>query len=173
MNLAKVRVGDVGVNLGGGDVGVAEHGLDRAEVGAVHEEVSGKRVAESVRGDVFGDAGGFGVVINDALDGAGGEAAEISGSVDGVEIVGVVEKECGEGVASNGEVISGGAGGGFTDEDGAVFFALAADDEFATVEVDRVAIKITEFGDAEAAREEKFDDGAVAKAGFGVGRDSV
>ncbi len=30
-------VGDVSVNLGGGDVGVAEHGLDGAEVGAVHE----------------------------------------------------------------------------------------------------------------------------------------
>ncbi len=29
-------VGDVGVDLGGGDVGVAEHRLDGAEVGAVH-----------------------------------------------------------------------------------------------------------------------------------------
>lgn len=33
----EVRVGDVGVNLGGGDVAVAEQGLDRAQVGAVHQ----------------------------------------------------------------------------------------------------------------------------------------
>jgi len=32
----EVGVGDVGVDLGGGDVAVAEQGLDRAQVGAVH-----------------------------------------------------------------------------------------------------------------------------------------
>lgn len=37
--------------------------------------------------DVFGDAGSFGVMVDDALDGARGEAAEIAGGVDGVEIV--------------------------------------------------------------------------------------
>lgn len=45
MNFAEVGVGDVGVDLGGGDVGVAEHGLDAAEVGAVHEEVGGEGVS--------------------------------------------------------------------------------------------------------------------------------
>ena len=44
MNLTEVRVGDVGVNLGGADVSMAKHGLDRAEVGAIHEEVSGEGV---------------------------------------------------------------------------------------------------------------------------------
>ena len=37
VDLAEVLVGDVGVNLRGGDVRVAEHGLDGAEIGAVHE----------------------------------------------------------------------------------------------------------------------------------------
>ncbi len=37
MNFLEMRVGDVGINLGGGNVGVAEHGLDGANVGAVHE----------------------------------------------------------------------------------------------------------------------------------------
>ena len=32
---------DVGVDLGRGDVGVAEHGLERAQVGAPLEEVAG------------------------------------------------------------------------------------------------------------------------------------
>ena len=41
----EVLVGNVGVNLGGGDVGVAEHGLHGADVGAVHEEVGGEAMA--------------------------------------------------------------------------------------------------------------------------------
>lgn len=64
-------------------------------------------------------------------------------------------------------------GGGFRDENGAVFLALAANDELATVEIDAVAIEFDEFGDAEAAGEEKFDDGAVAKAGFCAGVDGI
>lgn len=45
MNLAEMGVGDVGVDLGRADVGVAEHGLNRAKVSAVHKEVGGERVA--------------------------------------------------------------------------------------------------------------------------------
>lgn len=45
MNLAEMGVGDVGVNLGGTNIGVAEHGLNRAKVSAVHKEVGGERVA--------------------------------------------------------------------------------------------------------------------------------
>ena len=36
---------DVGVDLGGADVGVAEEGLDGAQVGAVVDEVGGEGVA--------------------------------------------------------------------------------------------------------------------------------
>lgn len=36
MDRTQVRVGDVGVDLGGGNVAVAEHGLDRTEIGTVH-----------------------------------------------------------------------------------------------------------------------------------------
>ena len=37
-------VGDMGIDLGGGDRGVTEHGLDGADIGAIHEEVSSKGV---------------------------------------------------------------------------------------------------------------------------------
>ncbi len=37
MHFFEMLVGDVGVDLGSGDVGVAEHGLDGTDVGAVHE----------------------------------------------------------------------------------------------------------------------------------------
>lgn len=48
---------DVEVDHGGGDVGVAEEGLDGADVGSGFEEVCGKGVAEGVGGDAFGDSG--------------------------------------------------------------------------------------------------------------------
>ena len=64
----EVLVGNVGVNLGGGDVGVAEHGLHGADVGAVHEEVGGEAVTEGVGGDVFRDAGLFCVGLDDTFD---------------------------------------------------------------------------------------------------------
>lgn len=38
----QVWVGDVGVNLGCGDIAVTEHGLNAADVGAVHEQISRK-----------------------------------------------------------------------------------------------------------------------------------
>ena len=90
MNFFEMLVGDVGVNLGGRDVGVAEHGLDRAEIGAVHEEVGGEAVAESVGGDMFRNAGFAGVFLDDAFDRAGGKAAIIAGSVGGGEVFAVV-----------------------------------------------------------------------------------
>jgi len=166
-------VGDVGVDLGRADVGVAEHGLDAAEVGAVHEEVGGERVAQSVWSDVFGDAGEFGVVVDDALDAAGSETAEVTGRIDGVEMARVVEKEGGEGIASDCEIVTSGLSGGFADKNRTVFFAFATDNELAAVEVDTIAVQTDKFGNAKAAREEEFDDGAVAKARLGVARDGV
>ena len=41
----------MGVNLGGADVGVSQHLLERAQVCAVGEQVAGERVAEHVRRD--------------------------------------------------------------------------------------------------------------------------
>lgn len=173
VDFAEVRVSDVSVNLGGANVGVAKHSLDAAEVGAVHQEVGGEGVAEGVRGDVFGDAGGSCVVVDDALDGAGGEATEVAAGVDGVEVVRVVKKEGRKAVVADCEVVASGVGCGFADEDRAVFFAFAANDKLATVEVDGIAVEIDELGDAETAGEKKFDDGAVAEAGLGVGGDGV
>ena len=48
MHVPQLFIRHVGVYLGGGDVGVAEEGLDRAKVGAVGEQVGGKAVADDV-----------------------------------------------------------------------------------------------------------------------------
>lgn len=59
---------DVGVDLGGGDVGMAKHFLDNAKIGAVIEEVSGEAVAELVGMNLLGDASGRGALVDDLFD---------------------------------------------------------------------------------------------------------
>lgn len=144
----EMLVGDVGVDLGGGDVGVAEHSLDGAEIGAVHEEVSGEAVAQSVGRNVLGDAGGAGVFLDDAFNGAAGETAIIARGVGGREVFTIIEKEGSEGIGAGIKVVLDAFGGGGGDENGTVFAAFATDKEFATVEVDGVAVELDELGNA-------------------------
>jgi len=49
VHLAQARGRDVGVDLRGSDVGMAEKRLHDAEIGAVVQEVAGEGVAEHVR----------------------------------------------------------------------------------------------------------------------------
>jgi len=51
----KLLVDDVGVNLRGGQVGVAEGLLDKADVVCLPQEAGGEGVAQGVRVDVLGD----------------------------------------------------------------------------------------------------------------------
>lgn len=50
--------GDLGVEGGVVELGVAEQDLDHPDIGAVLQEVGGEAVAQSVRADALGDAGG-------------------------------------------------------------------------------------------------------------------
>ena len=68
MDGAEAVLVDVGVDLGGGDVGVAEHFLDDPEVGAVVEEVGGEAVAELVGMDFLGEASSGGAFVDDLFD---------------------------------------------------------------------------------------------------------
>ncbi len=51
-------------------------------------------------GNVFRDAGKFGIFLDDALDRAGSETAEVAGCVDGLLVFTVVEEERGEGIGA-------------------------------------------------------------------------
>ncbi len=77
----EVGVGDMGVNLGSGDVGMAEHSLDRSQIGAIHEEVGGETMAQGVGRNMLRDAGEFGVFLDNTFNRTGGEAAKIAGDV--------------------------------------------------------------------------------------------
>ena len=69
MDLSELLVRDVGVDLGRGDRRVAEHGLDRADIGAVAEQIGGERVPERMGRDLFADNARFdGVFMDDSLD---------------------------------------------------------------------------------------------------------
>jgi len=52
VDVAEAVAGDVGVNFGGADGGVAQEFLDDAQVGAMLEQVGGEAVPEHVGGDV-------------------------------------------------------------------------------------------------------------------------
>lgn len=91
-------------------------------------------------GDVFGNAGEFSVFLDNAFDGAGGEAAVISVSGGDAEVFTVVEEEGGERIGASGEIVGNFVGGRFGDEDGAVFAAFAANHEFAAIKVDVVPV---------------------------------
>ena len=120
-------------------------------------------MAQGVGRDVFGDAGGDGVALHQALDAADGEA-RVHAAFGVVFGAGIVDEERFAGVFAGLEVAVDPVGGLLGDEDGAVFLAFAAHHEFAAVEVDVVDVEADELGYAQAAREEEFDNGTVAEA---------
>ena len=107
----EVGVADVGVAIGGGDIYVTEHFLDDSEIGAVVEEVGGKRVAEGVWGDGFGDCG-FGDVIfdhfphGDSVDSFASAGDKEGGLLWGAHVVSCLKEvlvDGGEGLLAHGD----------------------------------------------------------------------
>src|SRR5208283_2215381 len=56
-SLPQARPQHVRVDLGGGDVGVSQHGLHAAQVGAAFQQVGGKAVPDGVRRQMLKNAG--------------------------------------------------------------------------------------------------------------------
>ena len=140
VNFAKVGIGDVSVDLGGGNVGVTEERLDRAQVGAVHKEVGSKTVTQSMWSDMFGDAGVASVSLDDALNAARGETAIVARGGRDLEIFRIIKKEGGEAVVAKIEIIFNAISSGLVDEDRAILFTFAAYNKFATFKIDGIAI---------------------------------
>lgn len=98
VDLAETGLVDVCVELGGGDVGVAEEFLDDAEVGAAVEEMCGKGVAECV-GVHVGETCAGGDSFDDLPDGHAFEGAAVAGEEESsfVEFLGAEELWAAEG----------------------------------------------------------------------------
>lgn len=150
--------GDVGVDLGGGEVGVAEELLDAAEVGSVVEEVGGEAVAQFVGTDLELDAGTAQVFLEQVVDGAGGDAAAEFAEKEGALM------DSG-GVA----VVLDGAEGGRADGAEAVLAAFAGDAEGLVDDVDVSDVEFHQFVQAEAGAVEELENGGVAGGGPGGG----
>jgi hypothetical protein len=68
MYFLEMLIGDMGVDLGGGDRGVSEHRLDAPDIRSIGEEIGSKGVPQRMRVDIFDDAGFGGIVFDDAFD---------------------------------------------------------------------------------------------------------
>ena len=67
MDIAELFVRHMSVDLRCGNVGVAEGGLDGAEIGAVWKQVGGEGVANGVRRYFLGNSGFNGVMFDDSF----------------------------------------------------------------------------------------------------------
>ena len=97
-------------------------------------------MTQSMRSDMFGDAGVASVSLDDALNTSGGETAIVARGGRDLEIFGIIKKEGGEAVAAKIEIIFNAISGELVDENRAILFTFAAYDKFATFKVDGVAI---------------------------------
>ena len=142
---------DARVALGGRELGVAEEFLDRAEVGAVAEQVGGVGVTESMGVEAGVAVGEETVFFDEQLDAAGGETG--AAAVDEQSIL-----FC----RADGEVKVERFGGFRGVGHEAFLAALAADAEPAFGAVEVFEVEADALADAEAAAVEEFEDGVVA-----------
>ena len=151
-------IGYVGVELGRGEVGVAEHLLDGAEVGAALEQMGGERVAEQVRVNAVRVEPGFlGQLAQDQERARAGERAaagvqEELGPVAAVEVRPAAR-----------EVAPQGLGGVPADGHDALLAALADHAHEPVVQVDARLVEADRLGDAQAGAVEQLDERLVAE----------
>jgi len=68
VDFAQTWIGDMSINLRRLNRGMPKHRLDAANVCPIDEQVGGIGMAERMRRNMLGDTGGFGIMINQALD---------------------------------------------------------------------------------------------------------
>ena len=68
MDFFELFIGDMCINLRGGNIAMAQKFLNRSEVGSIHKQVGSKLVADLVWSDFFSDSGFSFVKINQSLD---------------------------------------------------------------------------------------------------------
>ena len=78
VNFFQVFVGDVGIDLSGGDGSVTQHGLHAADIRSVYQKIGGEAVAQGMGVNLFDNAGFGSVVLDEPLDTARGEAEGVA-----------------------------------------------------------------------------------------------
>ncbi len=152
MDLAQMGVGDVRIDLGRVDGGMAEKLLDGANVGAVREQVGGEGVAKRVRRDDARDAGARDVRLQVPLDIAWNDAVQF--------IRPAIDKQCLLHIISRFQVFAHRILGRKGNENDADLVTLAAHRQFVAREID-VGIKRAELGYAQSRRKQQFKNRAI------------
>src|SRR5215204_2095825 len=73
VGLLELLAGEMRVELSRGEISVAEHLLDRAQVASSGQEVRRERVPEGVRAHPVAEAGGLGVAQHDLVEALAGQ----------------------------------------------------------------------------------------------------
>lgn len=162
--LAETFVGDVGIDLGRGDGGMSEHGLYRADIGAVVEEIRREAVSERVRMHVFDDTRFDGTALHQPLHAPIGEAKTAVLPFFPKPFLWKGYEQCRIHVGAFVEVAHEGVAGGIGEEDDPELGSLAAYAELSFVDIYLVPVETRQLGDTETGGEEELEDGAVPAA---------
>src|SRR5215210_8139991 len=158
IGVATAPIGHVRVELGRGEIGVPEHLLDAAQVGASLEEMSGERVAQQMRVHPFRlEARLAGELAQDQERARARERATLGveeelGAVSAVEMWAAVRQittQCLRGLPA--------------DRDDALLAALADRADEAVVQVDAAALETDRLADPEAGAVQELDQSVVAE----------
>jgi hypothetical protein len=159
VRLAPASIRNMGVELRRAEVGVAEHLLDAAEVGAALQQVRGERVAEEVRVDPLGVEPGLRRQAPEDEERAGPCERSALGVEEELGPVAAVEVRppAAEVAAQRLDRLA-------AERDDALLVPLPHATDRATLEVDAAPLEADRLADAQARAVQELDERAVAQA---------
>lgn len=158
VNALKAAAIHMGIDLGGGDVGVAEEFLHRPQVGSADQKVGRETVAERVRVNV-GEFGGHRSAFDDLPDGHAFKRLAVAREEEAAHVLGA-----GSGEASAALIEVGRDGGlrKLVDRDEALLIALARHADHPDGGVIFGEPKTGDLRSPKSAGVQEFEEGAVA-----------
>src|SRR3954454_13655935 len=158
VDLLEAVAREVRVHLRGGDVGVAEHLLDGAEVAAAGEQVGGEAVAQGMRAHLAGEAGVAGVALDDLVEPLAGQraAAEVDEEPRLVAVADQLRAAAAQVAVDRGDRLP-------PQRHQPLLRALAASAQYPLAQIDVPQLEPDRLRGAQAARVHHLEQGAVAQ----------
>ena len=147
----------MGIDLGGGEVGMAEHDLHTAQVGAVFQQMGGKGVPEGMGRDTLADTGQIGPFFDDVPEGLTTHGVPQAGEKEELVVTGGIEP-----VAAPLQVGVDPLTGRFTDRHQPLLVPLAQGHQIADRQVDLAQLEPDQLRDPQTGGIEQLQHGQVA-----------
>lgn len=157
VNSAESALIDVGVDLRSSDVGMAQHFLNDAKIGAMIQQVSGKAMAELMGMDFLGQACCCGALVDNLFNTRTCEPSAPPGEEQKALGLGLYQRRAGVS-----EVGSNGVASGVPDRGESGFRAFAGDADPAFFEAEAFNASSREFRQSQPAGVKEFENSAVA-----------